>query len=128
MRFLQVVAVLLPSTLAKMAFLNPPPGKVIGDYSKSPTYVMGSVMEVSWTSGSKGKQTSLTLWQINPATGLHFGSMEYIARKPLYDVWYRQTSNAGVYRQGCRRRLVVHLDCGNIEEPIRVEHIFPSHF
>ncbi|EAQ87802.1 hypothetical protein CHGG_04421 [Chaetomium globosum CBS 148.51] len=64
-----------------MEFINPPPFGAVGDVSKNPTYVIGSVVEVSWTPGEEGKQTSLTLWQLNATTGEYFGSMQYITRK-----------------------------------------------
>lgn len=81
MRLLQLLTAFLPCVLAEMEFINPPPFGAVGDVSKNPTYVIGSVVEVSWTPGEEGKQTSLTLWQLNATTGEYFGSMQYITRK-----------------------------------------------
>ena len=67
--------------LAIMEFLNPPPFGASLDYSNNPIYPVGSVVEVGWTQGTSGKPTSVTLWQLNPATGLAMGILEYITRR-----------------------------------------------
>ncbi|KAK3294557.1 uncharacterized protein B0H64DRAFT_190184 [Chaetomium fimeti] len=81
MRPLRFLTAFLPCVLADMDFINPPPFGAVGDVSKNPTYVIGSVVEVAWTPGGEGKQTSLTLWQLNATTAEFFGSMQYVTRK-----------------------------------------------
>ncbi|KAH6856330.1 hypothetical protein B0I37DRAFT_351402 [Chaetomium sp. MPI-CAGE-AT-0009] len=81
MRLLRFLTALVPCVLADMEFINPPPFGAVGDVSKNPTYVIGSVVEVAWTPGGEGKQTSLTLWQLNATTAEFFGPMQYITRK-----------------------------------------------
>ncbi|KAL2131005.1 hypothetical protein VTI74DRAFT_5687 [Chaetomium olivicolor] len=80
MRLQPALAWLAPPVLAGMEFINPPSSGING---KNPIYEMGSVLEVAWTPGPEGKQTSLVLWQLNATTAEFFGEMEYISRKAV---------------------------------------------
>ncbi|KAF8849079.1 hypothetical protein BDZ45DRAFT_697860 [Acephala macrosclerotiorum] len=48
-----------------MEFVNPPPFAATTDFSLNTIYVEGSILDIEWTAGPAGNNTSLTLWQLN---------------------------------------------------------------
>lgn len=65
-------------------FNNPPPPGAIRDYSNSPTYVLDSEVELSWTRETKEGFLNLVLWQVNVTTGHALADfVEYAAGKAL---------------------------------------------
>ncbi|KAH6624176.1 hypothetical protein B0J18DRAFT_427500 [Chaetomium sp. MPI-SDFR-AT-0129] len=84
MRLSFAAAAFLPCAMAAtvMKFINPPAGGHQTDFSNSPVYQLGSVVNISWTpTDNPETPTSLTLWQIDETTKDWIEDQEYINRK-----------------------------------------------
>ncbi|KAK3941772.1 hypothetical protein QBC46DRAFT_381942 [Diplogelasinospora grovesii] len=81
--FTLLLAGLAPSVHCVMTFISPPPfSGAVGDYSLNPIYVEGSTVDVTWTPGTPGKPTSISLWQLDD-NGNFFGDQEYITHNVI---------------------------------------------
>lgn len=59
-------------------FINPPPFAATTDFSLNTIYVEGSLLNIQWTPGPEGNNTSLTLFQLNGTQFLE--PFEYLTR------------------------------------------------
>lgn len=71
----------LPIGVYSLEFINPPPFAATTDFSLNTIYVEGSILNIEWTAGPAGNNTSLTLWQLNGTQYLQ--PFEYLTRKSI---------------------------------------------
>jgi hypothetical protein len=76
---------LLTAVSCEMQFINPPPIGPKGDFSSNPVYVVGSTVNVAWTTAEDASRgVSLLLYQLDATDGQWFGDMEYLTRTKAY--------------------------------------------
>ena len=76
----------LPTVFGRMKFLNPP---AWSDSAERPVRLIGSTLDLQWTSSQQGKKLSVVLYQLNATQAVSFsgqfhyteGPFEYITRK-----------------------------------------------
>ncbi|KUJ08772.1 uncharacterized protein LY89DRAFT_741608 [Mollisia scopiformis] len=64
---------ILPVITLGVEFINPPPFQSTNDFSLNTIYIEGSLVNIEWTAGPPGNDTSLSLWQFDGTQYLRLG-------------------------------------------------------
>ncbi|KAK0736640.1 hypothetical protein B0T21DRAFT_182562 [Apiosordaria backusii] len=78
MLLLAILGAVLPATVTAMEFFTPPAFGTRGDFSKNPTYVELSTVDLHWSAPPKGLPYSVTLFQMNGTETM--GQLEHVTR------------------------------------------------
>ncbi|KAK4664681.1 uncharacterized protein QC763_507185 [Podospora pseudopauciseta] len=78
MLLLTILGAVLPAAVTAMEFFTPPAFGTRGDFSKNPTYVELSTVDLHWSAPPKGLPYSVTLFQMNGTETM--GQLEHVTR------------------------------------------------
>ncbi|KAK4195432.1 hypothetical protein QBC40DRAFT_236469 [Triangularia verruculosa] len=78
MLLLAILGAVLPAAVTAMEFFTPPAFGTRGDFSKNPTYVELSTVDLHWSTPPKGLPYSVTLFQMNGTETM--GQLEHVTR------------------------------------------------
>ncbi|KAK0668367.1 hypothetical protein QBC41DRAFT_122764 [Cercophora samala] len=78
MLLVAILGAVLPAAVTAMEFFTPPAFGTRGDFSKNPTYVELSTVDLHWSAPPKGLPYSVTLFQMNGTETM--GQLEHVTR------------------------------------------------